>query len=505
MSLLGIDVGTSGCKAVVFDRSGGALAEAAKTYASRSPGPGRAEMDAGVFWDALVQTIREASAAVADDPVEALAISSQGETFVAVDGKGRAVAPAIMNSDSRAVRESELSEAELGKERIYELTGLPPHPMYSLNKIVWLREHEPEVFRRASKFLTVGDYLLTRMGLPPVVDFSLASRTMAFDIGKRRWAEELLALGGLRESSFAAPMSSGSTAGTVDRETASLLGVRQGTVVAVGGHDQPCGALGAGVIGQGDVADSAGSYECLTVASERPRNTPAALSYSLNTYCHVVPERYVTLAFFPAGFVTSWFVEELAGEDRRAAAEEGQDLYRYLEERLEKECPGPTGVCVTPHFIGSFNPSWDVRATGSVIGLTPSATRLHLYKAVHEGMACELAINVGVLEEVAGAFEEIRIYGGVAGSPFSVQLRADLSGKRFRTLTTSQAVCRGAAMLAGIATGAYRDCVEAVDVMVHFDRLYEPNVEAARSYAAQFHRYRLIHPSLAPVRAAGSG
>jgi sugar (pentulose or hexulose) kinase len=346
-------------------------------------------------------------------------------------------------------------------------------------------------------------FLHAKMGLPPFVDHALASRTMGFDIGAKRWSEDLLAFAGITEQRLGIPRPSGGKAGEISGETASILGLKSGTVVAVGGHDQPCGAFGCGVTDEGDVADSAGSFECLSVASSSPRNTAQALSYSLNTYCHVVPERYVTLAFFPAGFLTSWFVDRFCQQERTTAEEQGIDVYQVLERRMGEMEAEPTGVCVTPHVIGSFNPYWDVRATGSIIGITPQVSRLQLYRAVHEGIACELSINAEILEKVAGPFDEITIYGGITGSPFSVQLRADLSRKRLRTLRTSQAVCQGAAMLAGIAIGSYRDFRDAVSKVVRFDRSYEPDVEMSARYQRQLERYRLIHPSLAPIRESG--
>jgi xylulokinase len=440
---------------------------------------------------------------VPDDPVEALAISSQGETFVPVDGAFNPLGPAILNSDNRAVEQSLRFEREFGKERIYGITGLPPHPMYSLNKILWLKDHQADLFRRTRRFLTIEGFLHAKMGLPPYVDHALASRTMGFDISGKRWSDPLLAFAGITEEKLGIPRCSGEKAGETDERTASILGLRSGTVIAVGGHDQPCGAFGCGVIDEGDVADSAGSFECLSVASSSPRNTSQALSYSLNSYCHVVPGRYITLAFFPAGFIMSWFVDQFCQQDRMTAEEQGIDVYQYLAQQIEKAKTGPTGICVTPHVIGSFNPYWDVRATGSIIGLTPQATRLELYRAVHEGIACELSINVETLEEVVGPFDEMTIYGGMAGSPFSVQLRADLTQKRVRTLHTSQAVCQGAAMLAGKAIGAYRDFQDAVSKVVRFDRSYEPDAETAARYQKQLRRYRLIHPSLEPIRAGG--
>ncbi|HUW32647.1 MAG TPA: FGGY-family carbohydrate kinase [Planctomycetota bacterium] len=498
MSLLGIDVGSGSCKAVVFSETGGVLAKASREYARppRSPQPGMFEIDADEFWRAVAHVIRSV-AANARPPVCALAISSHGETFVPVDMHGAPIAAAVMNADSRAVEQSDSWRDSLGENRIYEITGLPLHPMFALNKLMWLKRHQPEVFDAAAKFVSVEDYILLKLGMPAVTDYTLASRTMAFDIRRKRWSAEILDAAGVPESKLPEAVPSGTQVGVLAAGIAADLGLPPGVLVATGGHDQPCGALGAGVIDAGDVADSAGTYECMTAASREPRNTARALAYSLNSYCHAVPDRYVTLAFFPAGVAVRWFVEQFCTDEQREAERRGVSVYDVLAERLPD---GPTGLCITPHFIGSCNPYWDVRATGVAVGLTPAITRHHVYKALYEGIACELALNAGVLEEICGRFDSITITGGGAASPFTVQLRAALAGKRIRTLQSMDAVCQGAAMLAGIAAGIYRDAEDAVHRAVHVGEVVESDAGLAAAYDRQLRQYKAIFPALEAVR-----
>ena len=498
MSLLGIDVGSSSCKGVAFDVRGRMLARASSAYSPASPGPGMFEIDAECFWRAVVEVTRTVAGQVAGDPIEALAISSHGETFMPVNTAGTAIAPAIMNADSRALEQSDRWETTLGRGKIYAITGLPLHPMWSLNKIMWLKQHNSGLFARAARFVSVGDYILLRMGLPAVTDYSLAGRTLAFDIRRKTWSAEILEIAGVREDKLPEPIASGQLVGKLSPAAATVMGLAAGTIVATGGHDQPCGALGSGVIGPGDVSDSAGTYECMTAASREPRNSARALSFSLNSYCHVVPGRYVTLAFFPAGVAVRWFVEQFCGDDAAEAQLQGVSVYDLLAERIPD---GPTGLCITPHFIGSCNPYWDVRATGVIAGLTPGTTKYHIYKAIYEGIACELAINAEVLEDVCGTFKRITISGGGAASPFTVHLRAALTGKRLRTVQTADTVCLGAAMLAGMAAGIFKNAEDAVRQMVPPGRIVEPDAAVARQYDRQLRQYRLIFPALAQVRA----
>jgi xylulokinase len=501
LSLLGIDIGSGSCKGVVFDYEGNILASSSQEYSTYSPAPGMVEIDAEVFWDAVVKVTRQVSGMAPNNPVEALSISSHGETFIPIDKEGNPVAPAVMNSDNRAVEQSMWWEKNFGRERIYGITGLPLHTMFAMNKMMWLRQYKPEVFSKADRFVSVEDYILVKMGLPPYTDYSLASRTMAFDINEKKWSEDILKFAGISEDKLAIPLQSGEKAGRLSASIASLLGLKEGTVVGMGGHDQPCGALGSGVIDAGEVSDSAGTYECLVAASNKPGNTKKAMTYSLNSYCHVVPGMYVTLAFFPAGIVSRWFIEQFCFEDKYQSQQQNRKFYELLDEKMQKTCPGPTGLCITPHFVGSCNPYWDVRATGVMSGLTPQITRYHIYKAIYEGIACELSINAEVLEAITGSFQTIRINGGNARSPFTVQLRADLTGKRILSLKTSEAVCQGAAILAGVASGIYKDAADAVGKVVQIEKTFEPDLNSKMLYDRQIHQYRQIYPLLENIRA----
>src|SRR5271154_2013889 len=297
MSLLAIDIGSSRCKAVVFAVSGEMLNQHACAYAPEFPALSHAEINPELFWQAVCHCSQAVSRNLSD-PVRALCLSSHGETFVPVNGRDEAIAPAILNQDNRATAETAFLERKFGRRRLFEITGLVAHPMYPVPKILWLRKHRPDIFIPSVRFLSVIGYVLSRLGLPAYIDYSLASRYLAFDIRQRRWSEEILAATEINAECLPIPVPAGTIAGKLDGTGASQLGVEAGTLVVLGGHDQPCGALGVGVIGSGRVADSMGTYECLLAASDQPCLTAAALAASLNSYCHVVPDQGVGLAYF---------------------------------------------------------------------------------------------------------------------------------------------------------------------------------------------------------------
>ena len=497
MSLMGVDIGSSRCKAGVFSASGRVLAEAVEGYSPEFPGPAMVEMDPEVLWRAVASAVAAAAAAVKGDRVEAVGLSSHGETFVPVDERGEAMGPAILNADNRATAEAKWWEERLGRRRIFEITGLIVHPMYPMPKLRWLREHRPELFGAASRFVSISDYVLLRLGLEPCIAYPLASRYMAFDVRKLCWSDEMLEAGGLSAERLPRPAPAGTTAGKLSRTAAAELGLEAGTPVVVGGHDQPCGALGMGAIEPGMVVDSMGTYECLTAVGVEPSLDEAALAASLNSYCHVAPGQYITIAYFPSGLMVRWFCDTFCGEDAREAEARGQDLHAYLE---EKAPAGPSGLCVMPHLIGSGNPHFDPRATGAVVGLVQTTTRHQMYKGILEGLACELALISELIEGTVGRFDTIRCTGGGARSRLGLRLRAAMTGKRMEIMRSAEAVCLGAAVLAGVSAGTYAGLEEAVDEVVEVAETVEPEAELAEAYGRQIARYRALYPSLGPVR-----
>ena len=500
MSLLAIDIGSSACKAVLFTVGGEILAQHTSAYTPEFPRPSFAEMDPDKFWHAICASCQAIVRDVADaDPVQALCLSSHGETFVALDANGYPLAPAILNQDSRATTEAAWCERAIGRKRLFQITGLVTHPMYSFPKIIWLRQHRPDVFASTARFVTLIGYILGRLGLPPYTDYSLASRFLAFDIRNRCWSDEILAAAGLSNDRLPVPVPAGTIAGKLDSGAASDLGLRPGTLVVLGGHDQPCGALGVGVIGGGRVSDSIGTYECILAGSDAPSLTDAALAASLNSYCHVVPDKFVTIAYFPSGIMLKWLHDLLYNNGSGHVTSEivpeniEADHYAFLEAHAPE---GPTGLCITPHLIGTCNPEFNPHARGVIAGLNPGTTRSELYKGILEGLACELSLVTEVLAEGAGDFEDIYVTGGGSRSALGLQLRAALTGRRLHVMRSSEAVCLGTAILAGMAAGEYRDVRQAVEQVVHEAAVLAPNPAIAAGYADQVNRYRALRAAM---------
>ncbi|MGA8677780.1 MAG: FGGY-family carbohydrate kinase [Candidatus Acidiferrales bacterium] len=504
MSLLAIDIGSSQCKAVVFTAAGAVIARSVCPYSPDFPQLAFAEMGPANYWLAVCKTSREATRDL-DDPVQALCLSSHGETFVPVNAQGEAIGPAILNIDTRATSEAKWCENAVGARRIFEITGLVAHAMYPIPKILWLRQHRPEIHSQTVRFLSVTDFIHVRLGLPPYIGYSLASRFLAFDVMRDCWSHEILAAAGLTIDQLPIPVPAGTIAGKLTSAAASALGVANGTPVIVGGHDQACGALGAGVIESGRVSDSMGTYECLAAAADEPSLGEAAFAARLNSYGHVVPRKFLTLAYFPAGIMVQWFRDLIFGHSTQLqdSRTEANELEQFS--RMEAECTGaPSGLCVTPHLIGTGNPDFDPRARATIFGLASNSNRSQIYQAILEGIACELAQITEILANVSGGFQDLYVTGGGTRSPLGLKLRATLTGCRLHVMQCDEAVCQGAAILAGVAAGVYTGIADGVDRVVREKVVVEPDARLAASYAGQLQQYRRMCAALKTLRSANS-
>jgi len=506
MSLLAIDIGSSQCKAVVFAISGAVIARSVSAYSPYFPQSSFAEMDPAKFWHAVCTTSREVTENLVNDPVQAVCLSSHGETFIPVNPQGEPVGPAILNIDNRATLEAEWCESEIGARRIFEITGLVVHPMYPIPKILWLRNHRPEIYSKAARFLSVTDFIHVKLDLPPVIGYSLASRFLAFDVIADCLSKEILDTVGLTDDQLPLPVPAGTIVGTLNSEAARALGVANGTPVVVGGHDQACGALGMGVIESGRVSVSMGTYECLVAASDEPRLGETAFSARLNSYSHVIPRKFLTLAYFPSGIMIQWFRDLIYGHGAQLTDSKIEANEQGQYSQMERDCTGvPTGLCVTPHLIGTCNPDFDARARATIFGLSSSTTRSQIYQGILEGIACELAQIVEILAKVNGEFKDLYAGGGGTRSPLGLKLRAALTGSRVHVMHGDESVCQGAAILAGVGAGIYTRIADAVELIVREKEVVEPDVRFAASYASQKKQYRRLCAALKKLRDSNSG
>lgn len=498
MSLIGLDVGTTGCKAIVVNLEGKVLGEAYREYPLVHPQPGWAELDPDEVFDKVQVVLKQAVAeATGADPVQGIGISSQGEAGIPLDENGRFLYRSPVSFDTRAVPQTERLGERIGRNRIFEITGHALNSMYTLPKIQWLIENVPAVRERMRHFYCFEDYIIFRLCGRAAIDYSLAARTLAFDIHTKTWSEEMLAGSSVDPSIFAEPMPSGSVAGTILPDVARSLGLPLDTKIVTGGHDQPCGALGAGIIKPHVAVDGTGTVECITAAFPEPVLSPTMRENGFSCYPAVAPDLYVTLAYnFTGGSLLRWFRDTLGQREVAQAQEEGRDVYDVI---ISKATDGVVQPMVLPHFTATGTPYHDPHSRGAFLGLALETTLGDIIKAILDGITFEMKLNLSLLEEAGVRIDVIRAIGGGSRSPFWLQLKADMFKRPIVKLDVEEAPCLGAALCAGVATGAYGGFEEAVDAAVHEGDRYEPNAQRTAAYDERFKIYRDIYPTLADL------
>ena len=479
MNFLGIDIGTSGCKAVVFDATGCQLATAQREYALHFTPDGGAELDSTEVMDKCLAVIAAAAQQAGRGTVQAIGISSQGEAFTAIDSVGKPLCHAMVSSDARAESAAKQWPLEFGEERLYQITGHTAHPMFTLFKLVWLKEHRPDVWRQAAMFLCFEDLLQHRLGVAPAMGWPLAGRTMLFDVRRHKWSSEILNRLGITPDQLARPLPAGTIAGPITAE----LGLAKGAVVVTGGHDQPCGALGAGTTEPGLAMYATGTVDCITPAFDRPVFTPALRRHNLCTYDHAAPGLYTTVAYsLTGGNILKWYRDQFAP---------GQDY----GDILKSAAPEPTRLLVLPYWTPSGTPYFDLHTAGAIIGLRHTTTRGEILRALLEGVAFEMRLNLEILHESGCAIRELRAIGGGAKSVFWTQLKADVLGRPITTLNVTEAGCLGVALLACAAVTG-QPVRALAQQWVQPQTTLAPRPAAARWYDEQFARYRQLYPAL---------
>ncbi len=354
MSFLSLDVGTTGCKAIIFDLKGRVTANTYREYPLTYPRPGWIELNANLVWIKIKECIEEVLAKDKSTKVKTISVSSQGEAFVPVNKKGDILYNSIVTFDNRAEKWVEWWDAQVSRTKIFEITGMPLSGTYTLNKILWFRENKPKLFAKVWKFLCYEDFIFLKMGLPPTIDYSLAAKTMGFDIHRKCWSKELLRVSELDEDVLSETKPSGEFIGKISRKGAAETGLPVGTRVITGGHDQAAGVLGAGVIEVAQAMDATGTTESIAILFDKPILNNKMLRYNYPSYPCVIKDKYITVAFnFSAGSLLRWYRDNFAKEEVKEAKKKKKNVYEVILEEAQKT---PTNIYILPHFTITGTP-----------------------------------------------------------------------------------------------------------------------------------------------------
>lgn len=478
--LAGLDVGTTNIKAVIFEPDGRAVAQASLSTPIHYPQPGWAYYDPEELWQASATVLRRATAGL-DQPerIAGLAVASVGEAGVPLDRQGRPTYEAIAWFDRRTQPQVEELARTVGRERLFELTGLSLQPIFGLAKLLWIKQNEPEAFDRTVRWLNVADYIAYRLCGVPATDYSLASRTLALDLARLEWAVDFIQDLDLRPELFAPLCVGGTRLGPVRPEVARETGLPTTAQVAAGGHDHVCGALALGVTRPGTALNSMGTAEALFIPLEQPLTDLRLSRQGYTQGAHVVAGHYYVLAgLYTSGACIEW-LREIGGQ---AAG------YETLINEAEQVPPGSLGVGFLPHLRLANPPHDDPRGRGAFIGLSTDAHRGVLFRAVLEGLAYECRNTLEGLLAYPGVErpDQLLAIGGSTRNQLLLQIRATVLNQSITVADLTETTSLGAAVLGGLGAGLYADVFSALDSLRYTQTPVEPAADQVSTYDLTF-------------------
>lgn len=479
MKIAGLDIGTTGCKLTVFDKDGTQLGKAYRDYPVRRAA-GAHEIDISTMMESVYAVLEEMAVQYPD--IAGIGVTSFGETFVMTDDRGEPLHNAMLYTDPRGAEEcAELVKA-LGAEHIASVTGLAPHEMYSISKMMWLKKHRPEIYQAARRIHLIEDFVVWHLTHKAQIDYSLATRTMAFDIHQLTWSREIFDAAGINVSLMSEPVPTGSPSGTITPTAAQRTGLNGDCVVVSVSHDQVAAAVGAGAFDGSVAVDGAGTVECLTPVYDSIPDIAVMRKGFFSVVPYVIPGKYVAYAFsYTGGALIQWCMETFGKGE----------TYESMERAYEKDAP--SGLLVLPHFAGAATPYMDTGSKGAILGLTTATTGAEIYRACMEGVAYEMRLNYEALRDSGIRFEKLHATGGGARSKIWMQMKADVLNLPITALKTVDAGTVGSAMLTGVAVGAFSDLRDAAAYMVQEMETYYPRKEMHQAYMTIYQRYKNVY------------
>jgi len=497
--LLGIDVGTTSVKAAVFDPEGLCLGSSRRDHSLQTPAVDHVELDATTYWDATCAVVRQALAAadLADQGVEGIGVSSQGETVIPVDAAGHPLHPALVWLDNRAHSEAQYLREQLG-DRVYAHTGIPEvNSTWTACKVAWLQKNRPRVFQAAHKFLLVQDFIVHHLTSQFVTDGAVACTTLLYDIVAHEWWPQALEAAGLKSDQLPRISRPGTVAGPLTRQAADALGLRPGIPVVLGGMDQSTGAVGAGNIAPEMVSETTGGALAIQATVPRPDVDPTG---HIPVYVHSAPDQYL---FVPVcdtgGMALQWFRDTFGAIECEQAAREGRNAYELLTQLASRVPPGSDGLLMLPHLTGAFSPEYNPDARGVFYGFTLFHGKPHFARAVLESVAYMLRRNLELIAKAGVEASELRATGGGARSRLWRQIKADVCGLPVVTLRYDDTALLGDAILAGVAIGLFPSLDEAVRGMVTTAERLDPIPEHIIPYGRAYRNYCQLNDALDPL------
>ena len=494
--LLGIDLGTSGAKTVLFDVDGAPIASHTAEYPLYQPRNGWAEQDPHDWWRAVRETIRAVLDKSGTNPadIRGIGISGQMHGLVMLDAQGHVQRSAILWCDGRTQAQCDEITETVGRERLISITANPALPGFTAGKILWVREHEPEIFEKCRRILLPKDYIRYKLTGEFAAEVSDASGMNLLDVPNRRWSGEVLSVLGIDPDLLGRMYESCEVTGRVTAQAAEATGLAPGTPVVGGAGDNAAAAIGTGVVETGKAFTTLGTSGVIFAHADQVTIDPQG---RVHTFCSAVPGAWTVMSCtLAAGLSLQWFRNQFCAAEREAAAAMGRDPYELMTEEAARSPIGANRLIYLPYLMGERSPLLDSDARGAFIGLSAIHTKGDLIRAVLEGVAYSQRQCLDVFREMGVDVSDMAACGGGGRSPFWRQMLADLYGCPVKTIASDQGPALGAAILAGVGAGVYSSVAQGCEAAVRIGETQRPDRLAGAAYEPYYQLYRSLYPAL---------
>jgi xylulokinase len=485
--LMGIDLGSTSLKAIVYDADGNQVAVGSRPTQRFHPEPKHPEWTVWQpeqIWGDTAAAVQDAVAQLDQPTVQAVAVTGMGMDGLPVDAEGKWLYPFISWHDPRTGPQLQWWKDKIGVERQFAIGGNPLWPINSALRIRWMMDNEPDIIARTDKWLLIEDFLNFMLCGRQVTDYSMASCTLLFDQAQRSWSDELIRDSGIDRNILCEIQPSGTLIGEVHRAAAEATGLPEGTPVVLGGHDHLCGALPVGAFSPGVVLDVTGTWETVVTSTATPILNDLLRAAGMTVQAHVARDIHTVWGGNVAGEMVEWHRRQLANGE----------AWDTLIAEASASSPGAGGVMFLPHMSGASSPVVDPESLGAFAGLNPRTNRGDLLRAIIEGLDYQFLDIVTAMESAMGSrLQRFVAVGGATRNAFWMQNKADVVGRPVETSEIEEATPLGAAILAGIGIGVYQDKSEAYQRVNRPAKVFEPNPEVAGNYAELFSTYRELY------------
>jgi len=494
--LLGVDIGTSGTKTVLFDELGNTVASDLQEYPMYQPKIGWAEQDPEDWWRATYVSIRNVldKSGVSPGDVKGVGLSGQMHGAVLLDKDNQVLRRSIIWCDQRSSAECEQITELVGAKRLIEITANPALTGFTASKVMWVKNHEPEIFDKVRKILLPKDYVRYCLTGEFATEVSDASGMQFLDVPNRCWSDEVISKLGLDKSMLGKVYESQEVTGTIHSKAAELTGLNVGTPVVGGAGDQAAGAVGNGIVKTGIISSTIGTSGVVFAYSDDVSIDPLG---RVHTFCHAVPNKWHIMGVTQgAGLSLQWFRNNFCKEEIATAELMDVDPYYLMDQAAEKVEPGSNGIIYLPYLMGERTPHLDPDCRGVFFGLSAKHTKQEMLRSVMEGVVFSLRDCLEIIKELGVEINQVRASGGGGKSPLWRQMQADVFNYDMCTINASEGPAFGVAILAGVGSGVYSSVTEACEATIKVKSTQKPNSEAHEIYNGYYELYKNLYSSL---------